>query len=78
MSKLRELDERTTPDGLRVRLLWNPESDEVVLKLYDGPMTYEPVIVDHAKAREAFIHPFAFVADEIAETPDEGDPAKTT
>lgn len=57
---VRELDRRTQ-DHFDVRLLWNPQTDEVLLAVEDEglEMAFE-LPVDPSRALEAFHHPFAY------------------
>jgi hypothetical protein len=64
----RELDHRIT-DGLDVRLLWRPFDDALHVTMYDartGTNVTFPVR-DRTRARDAFLHPFAYAPA----TPDE-------
>jgi hypothetical protein len=58
----RELDARTS-DGIDVRLSWHPTTDAVTVSVVDKPreQAFE-FVVDPAKARDAFHHPFAYAA----------------
>jgi hypothetical protein len=64
----RELDTRTTQEGIEVRLLWDDQSGEVEIVLtepFGGPTTSTTVSA-HA-ARDAFDHPYLYAdADEPA------------
>jgi hypothetical protein len=57
---IRELDRRTS-DGIDVRLLWNPRTDQVVLAVHDA-RTVESfeLQVPAADALFAFHHPYAY------------------
>jgi hypothetical protein len=61
-SEARELDARTG-DGIDVRLFWHPATDTVTISVFDTSheQAFE-LLVDRAKAREAFDHPFAYAA----------------
>lgn len=59
-SPIRELDHRTT-DGIDVRLLWDPRSDQVLVAVEDQRHgeSFE-LTVPGADALEAFHHPYAY------------------
>lgn len=58
---IRELDHRNT-DGIDVRLLWNSRTDRVTVVVQDEHTEETFVLeVPGADARDAFIHPYAYV-----------------
>ena len=58
----RELDYRIN-DGLEVTLLWQPETDRVTVKVFDGKTGDDfDLTVDPADAMDAFLHPYAYAA----------------
>ncbi len=65
---LRELDARQG-DGLDIRLLWDPVTNDVVVTVEDSRTDdFLIVVVDPADARDAFHHPFAYAAAPAART----------
>ena len=66
----RELDTRTTQEGIEVRLLWDDQSGAVELVLtqpFGGPTT--TTTISATSARDAFDHPYLYAgagADEPA------------
>jgi len=59
------LMDRTTA-GVRVRVGWSAETDEVVLHVQvgeDGEQGTQTVVVPRDKALEAFHHPFLFARE---------------
>ncbi len=57
-----ELDYRIN-DGLEVLLLWQPESNRITVKVYDGKTGDDfDFDVDPADAMDAFHHPYAYAA----------------
>ena len=60
--RVRELASRQS-DGLAVVLLWHPGSDSVTLSVADSRTGARfELVVDHARALDAFYHPFAYAA----------------
>ena len=58
----RELDYRVN-DGLEVTLLWQPETEQVTVKVYDAKTGDDfDLTVDPANAMDAFRHPYAYAA----------------
>jgi len=58
----RELDYRSN-DGLEVTLLWQPETDRITVKVFDGKTGDDfDLSVDSANAMDAFRHPYAYAA----------------
>jgi len=61
---LRELDERVEAGGLRVRLLYTPLDPGIaLLEVYESFESEHPehqFQVPAEKAREAFLHPYAY------------------
>ena len=58
----RELDHRSN-DGLEVTLLWQPETDRITVKVFDGKTGDDfDLSVDSADAMDAFRHPYAYAA----------------
>ena len=69
MSTTRELDRRIN-DGIDVRLLWDPATNQVTVAVTDERLggSFE-LDVDGAEALDAFHHPYAYVsAQAIRET----------
>ena len=65
---LRELDARQG-DGLDIRLLWDPATNDVVVTVEDSRTDdFLTFVVDPADARDAFHHPFAYAAAPPART----------
>lgn len=64
IERLVELDERTS-HGLTVRLLWDPETDDVFVECSeaDGAATFRRP--DASDALDAFRHPFAYPELEV-------------
>jgi hypothetical protein len=63
-SLTRELDSRTS-DGMHVRLLWTPWTNQVHVSVVDWRRsTALHFEVAPADARDAFHHPFAFAPNE--------------
>jgi hypothetical protein len=61
---LRELDRRINY-GFDVRLLWNPESDRVLVAVEDQRYSFSLSFqVDPADALDAFQHPFAYASND--------------
>ena len=61
-SEARELDARSG-DGIDVRLFWHPDTGAVTVSVFDT--THEQafeLVVDPARALDAFTHPFAYAA----------------
>jgi hypothetical protein len=56
-----ELDYREI-DGLEVSLLWNPKDNELSIFVADTKIEeiFE-VVVEPKQARDAFVHPFAYI-----------------
>ena len=61
-SDARELDARMG-DGIDVRLFWHPGTDRVTVSVFDSTneQAFE-LLVDPARALDAFHHPFAYAA----------------
>jgi hypothetical protein len=61
-SAVRELDRRTA-DGIDIRLLWHPHTDQVSVAVEDlrGGRSFE-VEVDGGEALDAFRHPYAYLS----------------
>ena len=58
----RELDYRSN-DGLEVTLLWQPDTDRVTVKVFDGKSGDDfDLNVDRADAMDAVRHPYAYAA----------------
>ena len=58
---MRELDRRTT-DGIDVRLLWRPSTDDIVVALSDERTSEAfAFVVPKAAALDAFHHPYAYL-----------------
>jgi len=58
----RELDDRQADGGrLRVRLLWNQRSHNLALEINDHGVERVLALRDPSVARNAFIHPFAYM-----------------
>jgi hypothetical protein len=58
----RELDYRSN-DGLEVTLLWQPETDRITVRVFDGKSGDDfDLTVDRADAMDAFKHPYAYAA----------------
>jgi hypothetical protein len=56
----RELDHRNS-DGIDVRLLWNPQTDQVSIAVEDERLGRSLAFdVDRAEALAAFHHPYAY------------------
>lgn len=79
--RTRELDFRVN-DGLEVRLLWHPETNEITVKVYDAKTGDDfDLDVDATDAMDAFHHPYAYAASRGLEfvagtrTPTEAIPA---
>ena len=62
----RELDSRITPEGDAISLWWDDETDvvELVIEPVAGERCTVPVASD--RARDAFWHPWAYVAVGVA------------
>jgi hypothetical protein len=61
-TKTRELDYRVN-DGLEVRLLWQPETNRISVKVYDAKTGDDfGLEVDASDAMDAFHHPYAYAA----------------
>jgi len=57
-----ELDVRST-DGLEVTLLWQPETNELTVSVYDSKSGDDfDIEVAPAEATDAFHHPYAYAA----------------
>lgn len=58
----KELDGRSR-DGLDVRLLWDPDHDELTVEVLDSRLgdSFE-LTIDPAHALDAFHHPYAYAA----------------
>jgi hypothetical protein len=57
-----ELDSRTQ-DGVEVTLLWQPDTDVVIVDVNDGRVGQRfQLIVDAEEALDVFRHPFAYAA----------------
>ena len=58
---VRELDHRSSNDGIDVTLLWNPRTNQLFVSvaddLHDESFTLD---VDAAEALDAFHHPYAY------------------
>jgi hypothetical protein len=68
---IRELDHRSG-NGLEVVLVWYPASNEVVVHVFDSATeSAYRAIVDPANAADAFLHPFAYVAQDDERREDE-------
>jgi hypothetical protein len=59
--KWRELDCRQAEGGLRVRLLWNPRSRSLAIEVTDRGVERVLALRDPSLARNAFMHPFAYM-----------------
>ena len=58
----RELDYRQTEGGrLRVRLLWNQLSHHLAIEVNDRGVERVLLLQDPSLARNAFVHPFAYL-----------------
>ena len=58
----RELDDRQADGGrLRVRLLWNQRSHNLALEINDHVVERVLALRDPSVARNAFMHPFAYM-----------------
>jgi hypothetical protein len=64
-SAVRELDRRTA-DGIDVRLLWHPHTDQVSVAVEDlrGGKSFE-VEVAGGEALDAFRHPYAYLSTPV-------------
>jgi hypothetical protein len=64
---IRELDHRHS-DGIDVRLLWNSWTNQVSVAVED-PRSGETFVLEvpSAEAREAFAHPYAYIAGDRAD-----------
>ena len=61
-SNWRELDYRQADGGrLRVRLLWNQHSHNLAVEVYDRGVLRVLPLWDPSLARNAFMHPFAYM-----------------
>jgi hypothetical protein len=57
-----ELDVRSN-DGLEVTLLWQPETNRIIVSVYDSKTGDDfDIEVDPAEATDAFHHPYAYAA----------------
>jgi hypothetical protein len=65
---LTELDQREN-DGIRVSLLWNPETDDVFVAVDDERSESFSLAVAAHEALEAFRHPFASAASRPVTLP---------
>lgn len=63
MSMRRELDTRTS-DGIRVRLLWQPDDGRVLVAVNDTKTgeAFELPVPDGEQALDVFRHPYAYAA----------------
>jgi hypothetical protein len=60
--RTRELDFRSN-DGLEVALLWQPETNQLSVSVYDSKTGDDfDIGVDPAEAIDAFHHPYAYAA----------------
>jgi hypothetical protein len=60
--RTKELDFRSN-DGLEVALLWQPETNQLSVSVYDSKTGDDfDIEVDPAEATDAFHHPFAYAA----------------
>lgn len=57
----RELDSRQNVHGEIIRLVWDTESDDVVLELSDGTGNVRTAHVPAHLALDAFRHPYLYV-----------------
>ena len=65
-------------DGLVVRLLWHPGSNDVLVEIADGRRDLQLVFaVPPERAADAFDHPFAYAA-KTCDLADAGDVAAMT
>jgi hypothetical protein len=61
-TRTRELDFRSN-DGLEVALLWQPETNQLSVSVYDSKTGDDfDFEVDPAEATDAFNHPYAYAA----------------
>jgi hypothetical protein len=61
LSEIRELDHRSS-DGLEITLLWSVPTNQVFVAVSDGRQnTSIEIEIAAANARDAFLHPFAYV-----------------
>lgn len=58
---IRELDHRAT-DGLEVRLLWNADTEDVLVSVAERDGTRFEIQVRPTDALDAFHHPYAYAA----------------
>jgi hypothetical protein len=66
---VRELDHRN-PDAIDVRLLWNPQTDQVSIAVVDQRLGRSLAFdVDGADALAAFHHPYAYASNPRPGTP---------
>lgn len=59
----RELDSRVS-DGIDVRLRWHPTDDRVSVAVHDRKTgeAFELAVGEDERARDVFLHPFAYAA----------------
>jgi hypothetical protein len=61
----RELDSRTTSDGIYVRLVWHPRDERVTVVVEDPQIgeAFELAVGPGQRALDVFHHPYAYAAD---------------
>jgi hypothetical protein len=61
----RELDSRTTSDGIHVRLVWHPQDERVTVVVEDTKIgeAFELAVGPGQRTLDVFHHPYAYAAD---------------
>jgi hypothetical protein len=64
----RELDSRTTSDGIHVRLVWHPRNERVTVVVEDTKIgeAFELAVGPRQRALDVFHHPYAYAAETLA------------